>query len=143
MFLQNEARHVLEHRHFDRLPLAGQIPGTQCEQDHLHRDEGDEVVGHDHGHELRLARLALNAGGNPAGALDDRVVGRLVEIASAPAEPRHGAMDDSPIELESVLEGQAQLREGGRAHVDDYDIGGFDQLVYRLSSVPRFQIDRQ
>src|SRR5213594_4571862 len=52
----DECRHVLEHGNLDVLPRAAALALIQGEQDHLNRDQPDDVVGHDHRRVARRAR---------------------------------------------------------------------------------------
>jgi hypothetical protein len=95
MLGEYKLRHVLEHGHFDRLPLAGFLAPVERSQDALSRNEADHVIDKDQRHETRFAKHPLVAGGNAGHALDDRVVGRPVVIGTVLAKSRERA-DDKP-----------------------------------------------
>ena len=58
MFAGHERRHVLEHRHVDRLAAAGLLASVQREADALGGDQATGVIAHDHRHETWFAGSA-------------------------------------------------------------------------------------
>jgi hypothetical protein len=125
------ASHVLEHRHFDRLALAGPPSLDQRRHDALGRDEADHVIGEHYRHVACLAAGAAVAVGDAGHALDDGVVGGPVAVAPVLAEAHQVADDEPAIALAQGLRAETQALQRRWPHIGDEDIGGAEQAVQR------------
>jgi len=142
MLAHHERRHILEHRHVDRLALACLLATIEREADALRGDQAGGVVAHHHRHEARFAKRALEGAGDAGQALHDRIVGGTVVVAATATEGENRAMDEPRIVLGKARMVEAGARQCLGPDVAHEDVGPRDQPAECGEPVGLLQVEQ-
>ena len=133
--------HRLEHRHLDRLALAGLLAMIECGGHGEHDRHCGRLVRHDGRQVTRLAEHHFLQHRDTAGGLDRVVERALGAIRAVFAVAVATAIDNSRIHLLEVVVVQGQLRHRLRPVVVDHDVHLFRDLENGLAARLLFQVE--
>ena len=141
MLDHDEGDQRLEHRHFDRLSLAGLLARIKRRQ--YRRDDavGAGLVGNDRGHEARLVGDHGLQRGKTRARLDDVVIGGLRSHRSRGAVAVGGEINEARIDLLELLVLDAEALGGRRPIVVHQHVSGLGELEQRLAPALLLEVE--
>ena len=139
---EHHLRHGFEHRHFDRLALAGAAARKQRGGDRVDGGEAGDAVGNRQRRITRRRRAGfMEQRRHRRHALDQVVVGGLCGVGSALAETVGADIDDLRVDGSDFFVRQLQPLHRLRPHVIEQYIGGLDQFLQCGQTFGVFQVE--
>ena len=137
-----EGDHGLEHRHLDRLALAGAQAVDDGGEHGVDDGEPGRLVGDDVGDELFLAGHRALEPGDAAHRLDGVVHRRAAGVRAALGIAVGGAIDDIGADRADAVIVESELGGGGGTQRQHHHVAGREQAFERALAGPGLEVER-